>query len=264
MKRITWTSSPWGFRFTPLEEHCRFLQSLDIKHICGQFAEFPGTMPKDASPAVLKEALATVKRFSLSYASVNANGDFMVRENVDKEISLACADIDRAAQLKPKVIILFAGWVDRDDAAVYDQVSAALKQVAQHAARHNLTVALENHGGLTRTAQQCNRLLSAANEPNLGLNYDPANFLMYGEDPLAAVKQIEHPIVFTHLKSLRRVNGKKEYCRLNLGEIDYLPILRWLGEHYDGFYGLEYEEPSDVFEGTTDDLNSLNECLKNI
>lgn len=261
MKSVTFTSSPWGFRLTPLEEQCRFLKSHSLGYLCGQFAEFPGTMAKDISPAELDKTLSIVNSFGLSFASVNANGDFMVRENVDAEIALACADIDRAARLKPKVIILFAGWVDRDDAAVYDQVSAALKQVTQHAAKYGLTVGLENHGGLTRTAQQCNRLLAAVNEPNIGLNYDPANFLMYGEEPLASVKKIDHPVVFTHLKSLKRVGGRKQYCRLSEGEIDYLPILRWLRDHYDGFYGLEYEDPSDVFEGTLDDLDFLKELL---
>jgi sugar phosphate isomerase/epimerase len=264
MKSVTLTSSPWGFRFTPLEEQCRFLKSNGIGYICGQFAEFPGAMPVDITSPALDETLAKVQSLGLSYASVNANGDFMVHENVDKEIELACANIDRAARLKPRVIIVFAGWVDRDEMSVYDQVSAALKQVSQHAGRYGLTVGLENHGGLTRTAEQCNRILAAVGEPNIGLNYDPANFLMYGQDPLESVKKIDSRIVFTHLKSLKRVGGKKEYCRLCEGEIDYVPILRWLAEHYDGFYGLEYEEPSDVFDGTLDDLNSLNGWLEKI
>ncbi|MBN1555257.1 MAG: sugar phosphate isomerase/epimerase [Phycisphaerae bacterium] len=264
MNPVTLTSSPWGFRLTPLEEQCQFLKSNGIEYICGQFAKFPGTMPVDIAPAKLDETLATVQKHGLSYASVNANGDFMVREDVEKEIALACADIDRAARLKPKVIILFAGWVDRDDDAVYDQVSAALKRVTRHAAKYNLTVGLENHGGLTRTAEQCNRILAGVDEPNIGLNFDPANFWMYDEDPLAAIKKIEFPIVFTHFKSLKRVDGKKEYCRLSEGEIDYPPILQWLADKYEGFYGLEYEEPSDVFEGTRDDLRQLNQWLENI
>ena len=94
-----------------------------------------------------------------------------------------------------------------------------MKQVSQYAAKHNLTVALENHGGPTATAEQVNRILDGVDEPNIGVNYDPANFLMYGADPFDALKKLSHPIVFTHFKSLRKVKGKKEYCRIKDGVI---------------------------------------------
>jgi sugar phosphate isomerase/epimerase len=145
---------------------------------------------------------------------------------------------------------------------VYSQVADALKQVARHAAKHNLPVALENHGGLTTTAEQINRILDAVNEPNIGVNYDPANFLMYGEDPYRALQELKHPLLFTHFKSLKKQNGKKIYCRIVEGEIDYVPILKWLTKTYKGFYALEYEETSDVFAGSQDDLDSLKALLK--
>lgn len=264
MNNIRLASSPWGFRETSLEAQCAWLAQQGFEYICGQFAEFPGSFPPDSTPEELSAALKLAESHNLRYASVNANGDFMVRENLDKEIAVACRDIDNAARLQPEVIIVFAGWADRDDQAVYDQVSSALKTVAQHAAGHGLTVALENHGGLTRAVEQCNRILAAVQEPNIGLNYDPANFAMYGEDPRKALEHLDHPIVFTHFKSLRTVDGKKQYCRLREGQIDYLPILRRLQNRYNGVYALEYEEPADVFEGTLDDLHCLREWMKQL
>lgn len=252
-------SSPWGFRFTPLAEQCRCLRGLGMNHICGQFfAEMAGMLPPDAPDTVLAAARAEVGRHGLRYASFNATGDFMVApDQVASEVAACCRQIDRAAPFQPEVIIVFAGWQERRDATVYEQVAASLKQVARHAAKHGLTVALENHGGLTATVEQVNRLIHAAAEPNLGLNYDPANFAMYGQDPLEALLRVEVPVVFTHLKSLRTINGKKEYCRLRDGEIDYLPILRRLAKSYTGFYALEYEDASDVVAGTRDDCDTL-------
>ena len=224
----------------------------------------PAPFLMDVSPEELDGILDLVGGYDLEYASVNVNGDFIVRQDVENEIATACRDIGRAERLAAKVVILFAGWVDRDDDAVYDQVSAALKRVARHAAEHGLPVALENHGGLTTTAEQCNRLVSAAGEPNLGINYDPANFLMHDEDPLRALEMLDVPIRFTRLKSVKRVDGRKEYCRLSEGEIDYLPILQKLRKTYDGICALEYEEPSDVLEGTADDMETLKGWLDEI
>ncbi len=253
------TSSPWGFRFTPLADQCRCLRGLGMNYICGQFfAEMAGMLPPDAPEAALMAARDEVRRHGLRHASFNATGDFMVEPaKVAGEVAACCHQIDRAALFQPEVIIVFAGWQERRDEAVYGQVAASLKQVARHAARHGLTVALENHGGLTATVEQVNHIIHAVSEPNLGLNYDPANFAMYGQDPLDALRRLEVPVVFTHLKSLRTVDGKKEYCRLRDGEINYLPILKLLAKTYTGFYALEYEEAKDVEAGTRDDCETL-------
>lgn len=269
MKNIDFTSSTWGFRETPLEEQCRWLRDHGLQYICGQFHAGPygtprGLLAPDLDEAGLAQAQALVKRFGLRYASFNADADFMAPKGVDEQVAGYCRLMDKAAKFAPQVMIAFAGWQDRNDEAVYRQVGDALKQVARHAAKYNLTLALENHGGLTTTAAQTNRILDQVREPNIGVNYDPGNFLMHGEDPLKALKELRHPVVFTHFKSVKRVNGRKVYCRLGEGEIDFPPILRELRRRYQGFYTLEYEEPSDVFAGSEDDLRVLKGWLENI
>ena len=177
MKKNEWTSSPWGFRMTPLGDQCRWLKEHKIKWICGQFVkDLTGAIDPAIRDEKIDELLKLVKSFGLQYASFNADGDFMVQKGVEDEIALSCQRIDLAAKFDPKIIIVFAGWQDRNDDVVYSQVANALKQVAKHAAKYHLPVALENHGGLTRTAEQINRILNEVAEPNIGVNYDPANF----------------------------------------------------------------------------------------
>jgi 3-oxoisoapionate decarboxylase len=263
MEKIKFTSSPWGFRQTPLAEQCQWLKDHGIKYICGQFfLGNKGAFDPKLNDEGITEALKLVRSFGLEYASFNSDGDFMVEKGVDEQIGICTRMMDRAVKFDPKVIIVFAGWQPRSDEKVYGQVSKALKEVARHAGKYNLPVALENHGGLTTTAEQVNRILNEVKEPNIGVNYDPANFLMYGEDPFAALKKLTHPIVFTHFKSVKLENGKKVYCRLQEGQIDYPPILKYLMKSYKGFFGLEYEETADVFSGSKDDLNYLKECIK--
>lgn len=186
MTPIRWTSSPWGFRKSPFERYCKWMSDHGIGHVCGQFSNevadelFQPGNAKENAPKILK----ITERYNVEFASFNADGDFTVHDHVEKQIALCCEQIDQAAALNPEVIILFAGWENRDDPQVYDQIGASLRTVAQHAASYGLTVAMENHGGVTRTVEQCNRILAKINEPNVGLNYDPANFLMYGQNPL--------------------------------------------------------------------------------
>jgi sugar phosphate isomerase/epimerase len=262
MKSIQFASSPWGFRETPIKEHCQWLRDHGIRYICGQFAPFKGMFNLSISDAEILDAMTVVKSYGLSYGSFNINGDFMVEKGIEDQIAESCQSIDVAAKFHPKVLIVFAGWQPRNDPAVYVQVGEALKQVAKHAAKYDLPVALENHGGLTATAEQINRILDQVNEPNIGNNYDPANFLMYDVDPLDALKKLKHPLYFTHFKSVKHVGGKKVYCRLGEGEIDYVPILEVLKKTYKGIYGLEYEELSDVFAGSEEDFNTLKNFMK--
>ncbi len=265
MRDYRFASSPWGFRFTPLVDHCQWLQDHGVKHICNFFsAELKGATDPAISDDGITKLARQIKSFGLEHASFNADGDFMVLKGTDDQIAMCCKLIDKAAKFKPQVIIVFAGWQPREDDAVYGQVSSALKQVARHAAKYNLTVALENHGGLTRTAEQINRILAHVKEPNIGVNYDPANFLMYGEDPYDALQELKHPIVYTHFKSVKKVKRKKVYCRLSEGMIDYLPILKFLDKKYSGFYAIEYEEPADVFTGSEEDLATLKDWLVKI
>lgn len=229
---------------------------------CGP--NMPGLLPVDISRADLADLRRKLDSFGLNVASFNGDGDYMA-DDVDAEIAVTMERLKIAATLGSGVLIVFAGWQNKDDQAIYDQVSQAIKTVAQEAAQRGITVALENHGGLTGSIEQCNRILAGINESNVGLNYDPANFLMYDQNPLEALDRLEYPIVFTHLKSLKiNSNGSKEYCRINDGVIDYRPIVKRLLVGYDGFYGLEYEEPADVFEGTLDDLKSLRNILDEI
>jgi sugar phosphate isomerase/epimerase len=263
---VRMTSSPWGFRNLLLKEHCQWLQKAGLKYICNQFDhELCGTLKPNISLEETAEAIKLFNSFSLKCASFNANGDFMVKENLDAQLKKCFDNIDKAAKFSPEIIIVFAGWQNRTDDKVYRQVSDCLKQVSAYCAKYNLTVALENHGGLTTTAEQINKILDDVNEPNIGLNYDPANFLMYGQDPLKSLIELKHPVVFTHFKSLKKTDGKKVYCRISEGEIDYRPILQYLNIlNYKGFYAIEYEEPSDVFEGSDDDLKTLNELLRKV
>ncbi|MFI4911963.1 MAG: sugar phosphate isomerase/epimerase family protein [Sedimentisphaeraceae bacterium JB056] len=258
---IIFTSSPWGFRETDFCLQCQWLKHNNIDFICGQLFDSPGLFSPKLSKEKLLQKLDIANKYNLKFASFNVNGDFTVDQNIDKEIEICKNDIKKASLFSPQIIIVFAGWQERTDEAVFDQISDSLQEIADYASEFGIKVALENHGGLTTTPQQINRILDKVHSNNIGLNYDPANFLMYAQDPLKALNTIDHPIFFTHFKSLKLVNGAKEYCRINEGEIDYKPILDAISHRYSGFYGLEYEETTDVFEGSQDDLNTLKQLL---
>lgn len=259
-------SSPWGFRATPFDRHCAWLAGHGLGQVCGQFhAGEPGLLDPGLTAVELSVAAATARRHHLAWASVNAGGDFMVETGLDAEIARACADVARAAALRPRTIIVFAGWQPRTGPAVEAQIAAALRAVCACAAGFGLAVALENHGGPTTTAAQVNRLLDRVGAANLAVNVDAANVLFYGQDPLAFLRELRHPVGFTHCKSVRYAAGRPAYCRLRDGVIDYRPLLAQLAEAgYAGTHAIEYEDAADIEAGAADDLATLRALLAEV
>lgn len=263
---IRLASSPWGFRTTPFDRQCRWLSGHGLGLVCSQcFAGAPGLIDPAIDAAGFARIAATARAHGLAWASFNAGGDFMVETGVAAQVDQACADIVRAAALRPEAIIVFAGWQPRSGAVVEAQIATALRDVAACAAGFGLRMVLENHGGATATADQVNRLLDAAAAPNLAVNFDAANALFHGADPLDFLRGLRHPVAFTHCKSVRRQGGANAYCRIRDGVIDYRPILALLAERgFAGIHAVEYEETADAEAGSADDLADLRALLAEV
>jgi len=262
-----WTTSMWGFRERDLPEFLQTMCELGIRNICltiGPALPAGLSLVPDSKETSIVRAL--VEKFGLRVVELCGAFDLTRPTGLDREVGLALAQLDAAHRLGARIFRVFAGWIREQLATdrTYAQVSEALSTIGKSAAKLGLIVAMENHGGVTRTAEQTKRILDAVDCDAVGLNYDPANFLFHGEDPAEALEVLRDRIVFTHFKGVRRrPDGTSEYCRVREGAIDYVEIFRKLLPDYDGLLGLEYEEPADVIAGTRDDFHALTEAIHN-
>jgi len=248
MKR-EFSSSPWGFRLYPLKRYCQFMKSIGISDICLMFGD-PGEFQLALQPerGKVEEYLEKTRDFGVRIAEIATTGDWF------EELQLA-------SLLGVKYFRVCEIWEDTPE--MFESISKKLKELGKLAADFSIMVVVENHGGLLKRASACRELLETVDEENVKLNYDPANFLYYGEDPLRALEEVLSFIGFTHCKSVKYENGDPKYCRLSEGVIDYQKLLERLLSEYSGYLGLEYEEPEDVEKGTLDDFKYLQEVLEN-
>lgn len=106
---------------------------------------------------------------------------------------------DFAAKLGVKSIACHIGFVPEDaDDPDYAAVRAAVRRVCDHAATHGQTFALE-------TGQERAEVLLAfvrdVDRPNLRINFDPANLILYGTgEPIAALRTLAPLVVSVHCK----------------------------------------------------------------
>ena len=106
---------------------------------------------------------------------------------------------DFAAKLGAPGIATHIGFVpeDRQDQS-YVAVRDMVRRICDHAARHKQTFALETG---QEPAAVLLRFFQDVDRPNLRINFDPANMILYGTgDPIEALRVLARHVVSVHCK----------------------------------------------------------------
>jgi sugar phosphate isomerase/epimerase len=185
------------------------IRSLGVR--CGQLA-IPGDMP--LTPAAVEEWKAAVARTDFTLVTVFAAYDgesYADAATVQRTVGFippatraereqrTFAISDFAAALGVASIACHIGFVPHDSSdPEYIAVREVVRRVCDHAARHGQTFALE-------TGQEPAAILLAfirdVNRPNLRINFDPANMILYGTgDPVEALRALGEYVVSVHAK----------------------------------------------------------------
>jgi sugar phosphate isomerase/epimerase len=108
-----------------------------------------------------------------------------------------------AAQLKLPLVTFHAGFLPHDHTAPdYLKMLERLRQIADIFAAKNINVALETG---QETASSLAAVLRKLDCPNLGVNFDPANMILYDQgDPIASLRILGPWIRQVHIKDAKR------------------------------------------------------------
>ena len=124
----------------------------------------------------------------------------------------------------------------------------ALADLGRHGDRVGVLLALEI--GLD-SPEAVAAYLGSYDVGSLKVNYDPANLLVNGFDPVKGVIPLHKLIVHTHVRDVRRTSltmGAKE-VRLGAGDIDWLSYIATLSVvEYQGWLTIERETATDRIE----------------
>jgi sugar phosphate isomerase/epimerase len=130
---------------------------------------------------------------------------------------------------------------------------------ADYAQQHGVTLALENHGLMAGRSHQVKDILRRVNSPALRANLDTGNFLLVGQDPVEAAREIADYVALVHLKDFRQATAAdtvhvykgldgSTFTGTVAGEglVDLKAIVSVLrGVGYAGWLSLEYEGGAD-------------------
>jgi sugar phosphate isomerase/epimerase len=178
---------------------------------CGQLGLAGAMELSDAAAAQWKQDLEAAQ-FTLvtvfaaydgeSYAdipTVQRTVGFIPRKTRDERERRTLAVSDFAAKLGVKSIACHIGFVPEDRADPdYVAVRDLVRRICDHAAGHGQTFALET--GQER-ADVLLEFLSGCERSNLGINFDPANLILYGTgEPIEALRVLAPHVLSVHAK----------------------------------------------------------------
>jgi sugar phosphate isomerase/epimerase len=205
----------------------------------------------------------------------------------EQQIDLQKRWIDGCADLGGQYCRVLSGQrrpeVSRDDGLSY--AADAIQACLPHAAASGVTLVIENHykdnyWQFPEFAQKMDvfcELVERIDSPHFGVNYDPSNALLAGEDPLELLQRVKHRVVTMHasdrylaegtLDDLRREEDSVGYAaRLRHGEIgqgmnDYDAIFRELSSAGFDDNWISIEDGVDGIEQLRESVRFLREKI---
>jgi sugar phosphate isomerase/epimerase len=196
-------------------------------------------------PSLDRSYLNSLKRYahlrgvSVSGTAVGSNFAQPDPAKRREHVSMTKDWIERSVILGAPTLRVFAGAVGEGstEEEAFGWVVECLRECADVAAEAGVLLALENHGGITSTADQVLALHRAVGSDWLGINLDFGNFT---GDAFAQYAACAPLAVAAHAKV--QYDGPHGRER-----VDYSRVRGLMSDHhYRGYLAIEYEEPEDA------------------
>lgn len=218
---------------------------MDIFGFATKAAEwgFEGVEPtsyyfKESSQEYLARFKAHCSKLGLEITGSAVGNDFCVKDEktLEAQIELAVSWAQKTATMGGRTLRIFAGRTPKGDAesAAVSRAIEGIKTACKRAEPFGVLMALENHGGITSTADQLLHLVKAVDHPLFAVNLDTGNFRT--EDPYGDLEKLVPYAAVVQVKVDMHPKGKPQE------HVDYNRILDMLAKSgYRGSLILEYE-----------------------
>lgn len=152
--------------------------------------------------SIVSGMMTTPEEDYTTIESIRRTGGLRPTEHWPRIVADAARIADSAAELGLDLVTLHAGFVPDDPAdperAVFHQ---RLATIADTFASRDINLGLETG---QESAETLDAVLAELDRPSLGVNFDPANMILYGSgDPIAALERLAPRVVQLHVKDAR-------------------------------------------------------------
>lgn len=203
----------------PLREHHEAWK--DFQSVCAQ-----------QSVTCVSGMFGTIGEDYSTLESIKRTGGFVPDANWELNWRNIQAEAAIAQRLGLKVVTFHAGFLPHEESdPSFQKLMRRVREVADLFASKGIVLGFETG---QETAETLRTFLQKLNCPNVGVNFDPANMILYDKgDPIQALKTLGPWIRQCHIKDARRTKVPGtwgEEVVVGTGEVDWVAFFRTLGE----------------------------------
>ena len=217
-----------GFQ-QPLKESLKTASDIGAQGV--QFDARNELKPEELSDTGRSQFLHMLAELGLKVASLHIpfRRTFMDLEHLDARVAVAKAAMKFAFQLQASVVTARVGKIPTDKGTTeYQLMRQVLGDLAAYGNRIGSTFLIQPSQDSPEALQQ---LLGEINEGPLGIDFDPAGFIMAGQNPAKALRTLHNWVRHIQARdAIRDSFGSGEEVPLGRGEVDWTEFVALIDE----------------------------------
>lgn len=175
--------------------------------------------------------------------SIKASGGILPDAAWPENRALVLDAIEKTAAIKVPYLSTHVGFIDHTDHASYASFCERMRELADSAGTHGIMLLLETG---QETANDLRRFLEDFDHPSVGVNFDPANMILYAKgNPIEAIRTLAPWIKHVHIKDAIQSSTPNEWGQevpWGDGEVNCAQFFKALNEiGYTGALAIERE-----------------------
>jgi len=181
--------------------------------------------------------------------SIKVTGGIGPDEYWEQNRELFLGAVEVTVKLGVKYLSLHAGFIDESDPAYIKKFYDRIRFLADAAGRKDIMLLLETG---QETAEELKYFMEELNHPAIGVNFDPANMILYDKgNPIDAVRVLAPWIKHIHIKDAIRTTqpgtwgAEVPWGDGQVGTEAFLNVLEEIG--FEGVLAIEREAGDDRF-----------------
>jgi len=192
--------------------------------------------------------------------SIKVTGGIVPEKFWDANRQMVLDAIDLTVQLKVKYLLFHFGFIEDTDSEASRKFREKVLFLADAAGDKNVMLLMETG---QETAEHLKTFVETLNHPSIGINFDPANMILYDKgNPIQAVKTLSPWIKHIHIKDALRTKAAGTWGQevvWDTGEVGSEEFLRTLKRiNYTGALAIEREAGDSRLE----DIKTASEALR--
>ncbi len=221
----------------PVEESLKKAAEIGLKGV--QLWNVGGELdPRNMSKDEREKFAKRVSSLGLTITALCGDiGGFTDSSNVKERIERTKEFLDLSIDLSAPIVTTHIGAIPQDkNSKPWRTIYDALRRLGEYCEKVDSYLAAETG---PEEPELMRELFEKIESPGLKINYDPANLVMRGYDPIEGVYTLKDYIVHIHVKDGERNDGEKLLGEGDVPLNDYIKALDEIG--YDGFLVIERE-----------------------